>query len=116
MVDAITMSSEYLKCLGSMRTWPPAIHTKHFITEPNQQGWSTLKMEWKYHAIAAAFNFVGRHDSSLMCDTSPVPLSLLPSAITPLSLARNAPPLTRSRAQHTYHHFHPLLSMLYRRL
>ena len=54
------------------------------IIEPNQQGWSTLKTKSEYYAIAVAFNFVGRHNSSLMCHTSPVPLSLLPSAATSL--------------------------------
>ena len=42
------------------------------------------------HAIAAAFNFVGRQNSSLMCDTSPVPLSLLPPAVSPLSFQARA--------------------------
>ena len=42
-----------------------------------------LKTDWKYCAIAAAFNFVGRQNSSSMGDTSPVPLNLLPSAVTP---------------------------------
>ena len=90
-VDAITVSSEYLNCLGSMSTWPPTIRTEHLISEPNPQGWSTLKTEWKDHATAAVFNFVRRYKSSLMCDTSLVPLSLLTSAVTPLSFQATAP-------------------------
>ena len=49
-----------------------------------------LKTEGKYYAIAAAFNFVGRHNSSLMGDTSPIPQNLLPSAITPLRFQAKA--------------------------
>ena len=49
-----------------------------------------LKIEWKYSAIAAAFNFVGRKNRSPMGNTSPVPLNFLPSAVTPLSFQAKA--------------------------
>ena len=68
-----------------MKTWPPAVRTERLITKPNPHGWSPLKTEREYHAIAAAFNFVGCRNSSQMCDSSPVPLSLLSLAVTPLS-------------------------------
>ena len=88
--DAITISAEYLNNVGSMKTWPPAVSTERLIIEPNPHGWSQLKTEWKYHAIATALNFVGRQNSSQMCDTSAVPWSLLPSAVTPLSFHARA--------------------------
>ena len=83
--DAIAIFSEYLNCLGTMRTWPPGVRKEELIAEPNPQGRPMHKTEWKYCAIAAAFNFVGHQNNSLTGDTSPVPLNLLPSAITPLS-------------------------------
>ena len=49
-----------------------------------------LKIEWKYCAIAAAFNFVGRQNTSLMGDTDPVPLNFLPSAVIRLSFQAKA--------------------------
>ena len=61
--DTIVISSEYLNCLGTMRTWPSAIRREHLIAEPNPQGRPMHKTGWKYYAIAAAFNFVGRRNS-----------------------------------------------------
>ena len=90
----MAISSEHLNCLGTMRTWPPAVRTEHLIAEPNPQGWPMLKTEWKYCAITAAFNFVGRLYSSLMGDTSPVPLNLLPLAVSPLWFHAKAESLT----------------------
>ena len=73
-----------------MKSWPPAVRTERLMTELNPHGWSPLKTEWKYHAIAAAFNFVGRQNGAQMDDTSPVPLNLLPPPATPLSFLATA--------------------------
>ena len=84
------ISAEYLNSLGSMKSWPPAVRKERLMTESNPHGWSPLKAEWKYHAIAAAFNFVGRQNGSQMDDTNPVPLNLLPPPVTPLSFHTRA--------------------------
>ena len=33
--ETIAISSEYLNCLGTMRTWPPAVRREHLIAKPN---------------------------------------------------------------------------------